>query len=301
MMPCMAELTQEQRLVHGVTRRLVVIGWVANAIGAAGVFMAVGFLAAVFFGPDDRDTLGEENWLTAVACVVAFGAVMTVVLKRRRATALRWLIEDREPTELEHRMTLGLPTYTALLTAGGWALGGLIGGLTNLDQGLDAAVLIATAVWLGGDTTSALSYLVSEWIMRPITARALAARPAERTYAPSVRDRLLFAWSLGTAVPVMSVIVVGIVGLTKPGVDFEAVAAAGVFLGSVALAVGLLATLIVSRAITHPLTSMRDAVERVGGRRPRRRAADRRRQRGRAPAGGLQPDGRRPARAGAHP
>ena len=142
-------------------------------------------------------------------------------------------------------------------------IGGLIGGVINLDYGLDTAVLIATAVWLGGDTTSALSYLVSERTMRPITALALAARPADRTYAPSVRDRLLFAWSLGTAVPVMSVLVVGIVGLTKAGVDHDAVAAACVFLGGVALAVGLLATLIAARAITDPLNSMRGAVERV--------------------------------------
>ena len=262
-MTCVGERTEEQRLVHDVTRRLVAIGWVANAIGAAGVFMAIGFLAAVFFGGGERDQLGEENLPFVVGSVALFGVALTVILKRRRATALRWLIETREPTELEHRMTLGLPTFTAMITAAAWIIGGLIGGLINLDHGTDTAILITTALWLGGDTTAALSYLVSERIMRPITARALAARPADRTYAPSVRDRLLFAWSLGTAVPIMSVLVVGIVGLTKTGVDPDAVAAACVFLGSVALTVGLLATLIAARAITDPLTSMRGAVERV--------------------------------------
>ena len=68
-------------------------------------------------------------------------------------------------------------------------------------------------------------------MLRPITALALAAREPERTVAPGIRDRLLFAWSLGTGVPILGVLVVGIVGLTKPGVEAEYVAAACVFLG----------------------------------------------------------------------
>ena len=55
-MTCIGERTEGQRLVHDVTRRLVVLGWLANAIGAAGVFMAVGFLVAVFFGATDSAT-----------------------------------------------------------------------------------------------------------------------------------------------------------------------------------------------------------------------------------------------------
>ena len=257
--------TEEQRLVHRVTGRLVGLGWVANVVGAAGVFMAIGFLVAVFFDANQRDQLGRDNLPFLIAAVVLFGVALTVILKRRRAAALRWLIEGREPTAHEHRLTLGLPAFTAYLTAGAWVIGGLIGGLINLDHSFDTAVLITIALWLGGDTTSALAYLLTERTMRPITARALAARPADRTYAPSVRDRLLFAWSLGTAVPLMSVLVVGIVGLTKPGVDPDAVAAACVFLGGWALAVGLLATLVAARAITDPLNSMRAAVERMGG------------------------------------
>ena len=62
--------------------------------------------------------------------------------------------------------------------------------------------------------------------MRPITALALAL--AASRIAPTPRacaTGCSIAWSLGTAVPVMSVLVVGIVGLTKSDVDIEAVAA----------------------------------------------------------------------------
>ena len=61
----------------------------------------------------------------------------------------------------------------------------------------------------------------------------------------------------------MSILVVGIAGLTMSDVDVEAVAGACVFLGSVALAVGLLITKITARAISDPLNSIRAGTERV--------------------------------------
>jgi adenylate cyclase len=253
-----------ERLIQRTTKRLVLLGWISNTIGAVVVFMAIGFLIAVFFDATDRDQLGRENLPLAIVLGVVFGVILTLLMKRRRRLALGWLLEDREPTAEEHRMTLGFPTYAAILTAMAWCTGGLISGIYNLDHELGSAVLITFAVWLGGETTSALAYLLTERTMRPVTALTLAAREPDRSAALSVRDRLLFAWSLGTAVPVMSVLAVGIVGLTKSGVDAEAVAGACVFLGGVALAVGLLATLMAARAIADPLTSMREAVEQVG-------------------------------------
>ncbi len=261
---CASVESDATRLVRRVTKRMVALGWIANGVGTAVVFAAIGFLLTVFFDSEQANELGAENLPITVGGVVAFGIAMTVLLKRRRSAALRWLIEGREPTPEEHRMTLGLPVYSAMLTAGAWALGAIIGGLVNLDHSAGTAALIATALWLGGETTSALAYLLTEKVLRPVTARALAAREPERRYGLGVRNRLLFAWSLGTAVPVMSLLAVGIVGLTKDGVDASAVAAACVFLGSVALVVGLLATLIASRAIADPLMTLRSAVEQVG-------------------------------------
>ncbi|MET0730988.1 MAG: adenylate/guanylate cyclase domain-containing protein [Solirubrobacterales bacterium] len=53
------------------------------------------------------------------------------------------------------------------------------------------------------------------------------------------------------------------VGATKADVDVEYVATAGIFLGIVALAVGLITTLVASRAIADPVTSVRAALDRV--------------------------------------
>jgi adenylate cyclase len=117
---------------------------------------------------------------------------------------------------------------------------------------------------VGGETTGALAFLISERTLRPVTALALAAQEPTRSVTPGVRDRLLAAWSLGTAAPMLTVLVVGVAGLLKPGVDTESVAAACVFLGAIALLAGFLVTVIAAKAIADPLNAVRSAVEQVG-------------------------------------
>jgi adenylate cyclase len=255
---------EERRdLVRQVGWRGIWQGWAANIVGAVVVFMAIGFLSAVFFDASERDELGRQNLPFVLIVVPLFGAVMTWVIARRRGAALRWLLEGRDPTEQERRRTLGLPTYVAMLTAVGWVLGGIVSFAFNLDHSLGAAALIGAVVWLGGETTTALAFLLTERIMRPVTALVLAAKDPEESVAPGVRDRLLAAWSLGTGAPILAVLVVGVVGIADPDVDTESVAAACLFLGGVAWAVGFLMTTITARAIADPLNSVRAAVERV--------------------------------------
>ena len=261
----MSGVDYPQRLVATISRRLSWQGWIANAIGAAVVFLAIGFLLAIFFSADTRDELGRRNLPVVIASVVLLGLPMRVAFKRRLERAVGWVLERREPTDEEHRLTLKLPAFTALLTGAGWAAGAAISALFNLDQPAGTVAVIVGSIWLGGETTSALAYLVSERTLRPITALALAARESEGSVAPGVRDRLLFAWSLGTGVPMLGVLVVSVAGLVKPGVEAEYVAGAGVFLGAVAIAVGLLVTVITAQSIADPLTSMREAMERIRG------------------------------------
>jgi adenylate cyclase len=254
---------ERSRLLQSVTRRHAWLGYFANVAGTAVVFISIGFLLAVFFDQAESDELGRENLPFVLLMVVVLGSLGTWTMRRQRRRALGWVAEDREPSEDEHRLTLALPMFTALVTATGWAMGGVASFALNLDHSLGAAAVIGAAVWMGGETTSALAYLMSERILRPVTALALAAREPEGSVAPGVRERLLAAWSLGTAAPMMSVLVVGIVGITKPGVDTESLAAACVYLGAVALAIGLLMTVISAKAIADPLNSVRSAVERV--------------------------------------
>ena len=254
--------SDRERIVRRTIRTLNVVGWGSAVIGATVVFIGIGFLVPIFFDPAQRTDLAWEN-LPLVVGTVLVGGVVVNWLGIRDQAAFHWIREGREPDDGEHSLTLRLASRLTLRSAVGWAVAGLVISLANVHHSLGFAAVVASAVWLGGDTTSALLYLLAERTLRPITALALAAHTPERSVAPGIRNRLLWAWSLGTGVPILGVLVVGIVGLTKSGVDAQYVAGACVFLGAVALAVGLLATLISARAIADPVTSVRAALDRV--------------------------------------
>jgi adenylate cyclase len=252
-----------QRLVRTTIRRMRLVGWAAVVMGAAVVFMAVGFLIPIFSDAGERDHIGRESLPVVALVVLVGGAAFTWIFNRDLRAALGWISEGREPSEREHRLALGLASRAATLNLVAWTIGGVFLGVFSAHHGLGFAAVVVSAIWLGGETCSALLYLLHERALRPVTALALAAREFERSAAPGIRTRLLFAWSLGTGVPIFGVLVVGVVGITKAGVETEYVAGASVFLGSVAVAVGLLATLISARAIADPVVAVRRALDRV--------------------------------------
>ena len=254
------------RLVDDVGRRLSWVGWGTGLAGSLVVFTAIGFLIPVFTDPEDKNELALFNAPIVAAYLLVAGLLIRRQAGRHLRETLDWLVEGRPPTEDEHRRTLGLAVYGTKLSALGWVVGGLLlSPLNGFVQSWDFAAVVAATVWLGGETTCALDYLMTERILRPVTAVALASRPPATARTPGVRDRLVFAWLLGTGVPLLGVLVVGAVGVSKSGVDTEYVAAAVLFLGAVATAAGMLATLFTARAIADPLTSVRQALERVEG------------------------------------
>jgi adenylate cyclase len=251
-----------RRFLETIDRRLFWIGWLANAVGLVVVVAAVGFLIRVLDDNSIRDGLWQLPVLAAYFVIA--GGILSWHSRRYQARALGWIADGREPTDEEHRLTLRLAFAEVLATGVAWASAGVFFGILNgIDGEWGLGAVIAAAGWLGGETTCALYYLLLERALRPVTALALASRLPERPVAPGVTDRLLFAWSLGTGVPILGVIVVGVVGATKPSVDPDYVAAACIFLGVVASAVGLLATRIVARSIADPVRAVRSALDRV--------------------------------------
>jgi adenylate cyclase len=239
------------------------LGWLATGIGALVVVASIGFLIPIFLDPGERNQLGLMNAPVVVVLAVGLGLFATRIARREQSEALAWLIEGREPDEREHRLTLRLALSNVYRTAVLWAIAGVLAAAINLTHSPGFAALVLATIWLGAETTCAVVYLASERIFRPATALALQARMPSGPIGPGIRARLLFAWALGTGVPVLGVAVIGVVGLTKPGVDTEYIAAAAAFLGTVALAVGMLAAVLAARAIADPVTAVRRALEKV--------------------------------------
>jgi len=247
------------------TRRLLdVVGTVANGFGATEVAAFLVFLAptAVHHGE-----LGRLAWRSVPVFVVYMAIVMPLgrhfIEIRPLRTIERWLSENRPATDAERTLVLSYPRNWALWSLIPWTIAAALFSAINVSAGAAVAVGIALTIALGGMTSCSLQYLVVEWIMRPITARALAESPPQRSSGPGVGVRLVMAWTLATGVPVLGIVVLGILDLTGASFNRTRIVGAVVILGLIALSVGLEAMLLAARAVAGPLTSIRRALREV--------------------------------------
>ena len=145
----------------------------ANVVGAIVVFVLVVWVLPL---PEieDRDTLLLINLAAEGAYVLAAGVIGTVWGVGRWRSTRRWLEEDREPTDAERRTTLRVPLRLLHISGVLWLLGAVGFFALNVWWSLLLAVIVGVTALLGGVTTGAMIYLLSERIMRSASARALA-------------------------------------------------------------------------------------------------------------------------------
>ena len=67
---------------------------------------------------------------------------------------------------------------------------------------------VVLALLVGGVITCAIGYLLIEQELRPLTARALSDVPPSRTRRLPLTIRLLFGWAVGSALPVLGILLV---------------------------------------------------------------------------------------------
>jgi adenylate cyclase len=251
-------------LIERVARRLDRAGIVANLAGMFDTFWAIGFVLTVVVGQSESNRIG-------LICgpIVALMAVAMPFVGRRIDRALleptrRWLAAGAPPGAGDMAAALAMPRRCAQASALLWAAGTIVLAVLILIVSSPAAALaIGFTGLLGGVTTSALFYLRAERAARPLTIRALAAEPVDEPIAPGVRDRLLAAWVLGTGVPLVAVIFVGIIAATKSGANPVYVGEAVIFLSVLAAGAGLLALASAAGSIARPVAAVRRALERI--------------------------------------
>jgi adenylate cyclase len=236
---------------------------VANLIGAAAVIVLT---TAVL--PDaevvERPELAILN--LAIATVFVVVAVTLALLWGRRQVLrrLRWLlVERRAPTEAEQRATLRLPAVLLRVQVVGWLAG--LAFFTTLNGVIDPGLIthVGLTVAFGGAVTCTNAYLLSELVLRPVAARALAAGPPRRQFVPGVVPRALLGWLLGTAAPVIGLMIVAVAALIERDVSTNRLAVTILALGAITVGFGLIATLLAARAIADPIRSLRRALARV--------------------------------------
>lgn len=240
---------------------------VANTIGAATVLC---FALFALPKPElERDTTVLVVNLSIAVGYLGLALVIGTVWGRRRIEGGRngtsqWLMEERAPTAEERSLVLRAPLRLMVVEAVLWGAAVIGFVVVNLVafSGL-LALGIGLTVLLGGITTSAACYLLTELALRPVAARALAAGTSSRRGVPGVATRWGLAWALGTGVPVVGLLLIALVALTPVVIDETTLAVTVLALGGIALVFGAVVTLLAAYATVHPISAIGKGLEEV--------------------------------------
>jgi adenylate cyclase len=256
-----ASRTQTERR----TRWLVIIAAVIANIGGALVVLV--FATVVL-----QDPAGIAEFTKAQRVnVVLFFVYLTVAIGvgvvwgLRSFRPVRELVgADRRLEEGEQLMLLRAPLRLMGVHVALWGIATVGWAAVNayLFSGL-LAVKVGLTCLLGALTTSTIVYLLAERLFRPAVTTALQSKVPRGTGMPGVVARSVLAWALGTAVPVLGLVFVGVGSLIVAEMPRRQLAWTMVALGGTALVVGLGVTYIAARAVADPVDSVRLAMAQV--------------------------------------
>ena len=252
---------QSARSLRVRTRLLsTVFGVAANLVGSVVVIALAGF---VLPGPGpDRDF--EVAVAIAIPTYVGAAFVIVTWLSIRTSTArMRWVGEDRAPTRAEQVATLRLPLRLTLYQAAAWGLGTVVFVVLAIVFDGDWISRTAFTVPSGGLVTCAYSYLLTEFAMRPVAARALESGPPERLRGAGLLVRMQLFWAAGSAIPAGGLIVIGIGTLMVRDASVTRLCVIMIVFGGITLLFGWLLTFFAANAVVDPVRSVRSAMHEV--------------------------------------
>ncbi|MFC7614842.1 adenylate/guanylate cyclase domain-containing protein [Actinokineospora soli] len=237
---------------------------VANLIGAA----VVAVLSTVVIPGPPPDAQTVLVMVIAVPVYVVGAIVVGAVWGTRWALRdLRYALdgaEDDDPgnDDAARRAALRVPLNLTLMQMSLWGLATvLFTGLVLVLQP-DQVYTVGFTVSFAGIVVCANAYLLSEFALRPVSARALSGNAPDQVAGAGVLVRTLLSWALGTGVPVAGLVVVAIFALLR---DYSTgqLAVTVLVLGAIALVIGLLVMVFSARNTVAPIESVRVGMDRV--------------------------------------
>ena len=168
-----------------------------NVIGSVVVVLLI---TLVIPGPDVFVAeLALVNFVVVPAYVLLALVVGGVWGTKRALRALRWVYEDREPNERERRATLRVPLLLFRVQAVLWTIGTVLFTTIFAIAAPPAVFKVAFTAGFAGIVVCANAYLLSEFALRPVSARALSrGRAPNRKLVVGVTLRTMLGWGLGT-------------------------------------------------------------------------------------------------------
>lgn len=234
---------------------------VTNVVGAGVVFL---ISAVVIPAPQaNRETvltlaIGVPVYVAAAVVIGAFVGTTTTL------RALRWTLEEGAvPDDRDRARAFKVPFRLTVLQfvlwAGATVLFTLLAAAVQPERALATGLTVGTAAIV----VCGVAYLLTEFAMRPIAARALVeARSSDKRRGMSIRSRMIIFWCVGTGAPVVALIIAALLTLTGAS-DRDRLPVVTIVVGGVLLVFGLLITILGARAVEAPVRSVRTAMLEV--------------------------------------
>lgn len=235
-----------------------------NVIGALVVF-AIGTWAIPSPSPNRAMTI-------ALAIAIPVYVLLAVLVGTFWGTttalkALRWATRRGvEPTAQERTRALRVPISLTKMQLTMWLVAtAMVTLLTSLIQP-SRAVGTGLTVGIGAVVVAGVSYLLTEFSLRPIAARALAdTRVTGRIRGVGLGPRMTIFYVLGTGAPLLGLVTAAVLTFTPVGSDttITQLAVVTIIICSIVLVFGFLVTILNARSVADPVRSVRDALRAV--------------------------------------
>jgi adenylate cyclase len=257
------------RVSESQSRRRVRIQLILTVfiLGANLIGIAVAALLLTVAFPTPSIFSDAPLWITfgvtPAYCGVALG-LGTYLITARTMAALRWAIEEHEPTPADERATFAAPFWLALGVLILWVLG--TGLLTTLYGLADTTFIpiVGFCVSVCGILVSTACYLFTEFALRPVAAQALEAGRTPRRLAPGIMGRTLTVWLLGSGVPLLGIMVTALLGgILLDNLSKTQLAIAIMVISTAALIFGFVLMWILAWLTATPVRVVRAALKRV--------------------------------------
>jgi adenylate cyclase len=233
---------------------------VANLIGA--VLVTILLLFVIPGRPMLSPELFMINFVWAPAYAAAAFVVGAVWGTAWVMHSLRWAREERPATRRDRIATLRGPWKLTLVSGVLWA-GGT--GYMMLIYGLvhpDLIMKVGFTTGFAGIVVCANTFLITEFALRPVAARALTSSPPRKATGVGITMRALLI-ALWGGLPVAGLMIIAIFALAGAPFAVTDLARAILFLGGITLVVGLTLTWFNTRSMVAPIRSVTSAMRDV--------------------------------------
>ncbi len=260
---------EPRRLRIRIQLLLTVVLVSTNMVGAAVVFVVNNFAVPAPPLQDDMKVALAIAVPTYVLVAAAIGVVWGTATSLR---ALRWatLGADVVPTEEERRQALNVPLQLTLMQLALWLAGSAVFTVLTIVLQPERAVSTCLTVAIGALVVAGISYLLTEFALRPVAARALADTELNnKVRFVGVGPRMVIFWAIGTGVPVIGLLVAAILALVDDrsprdgGTTLDQMAIVTMVVCAAVLIFGFMLTDLNARSVVAPIMSVREALRSV--------------------------------------